>query len=370
MLTRLHIDNYRTFEAFTWRPEKVAILIGRNGSGKSSLFDLLHLVRAFVSDAAPLSACFPADSRARWSSRGEQVIELDVVLATGTFTYRLELFHPSRGEGSRISRETLRTSSETLFEFERGTVRLHDDTGAKQVEFKASQNHSALAAVVPDASNIRLTAFKDWLAGIQVVRPNPAQMQSRAPEENQQLASNLENFASWYRYTLLNQPQDIAAATAAFTEIVPAFRSMSMRVDEQRVGWLRANFDGPADAPYALLFEELSDGQRVLFALYVLLHIKSRSGLLVLDEPDNFVALEEIQPFLLELLDRALQGTGAQLFLASHHPEYLDQLAPSHGWVLDRKNGHATTIGRFTADVALSASSLVARGELPTTNET
>lgn len=137
------------------------------------------------------------------------------------------------------------------------------------------------------------------------------------------------------------------------------------------VGWLRANFDGPANTAYNLLLEELSDGQRVLFALYVLLHTHSRSGgLLALDEPDNFVALAEIQPLMFQLLDHAMVDGGPQLFIASHHPEYLDHLSPDHGWVLDRPNGHTTTIGRFTADVALSASALIARGELPTAPDT
>ena len=48
MLTRLFIDNYRTFEGFTWAPGQVAFVMGRNGSGKSSLFDLLYAVREFV----------------------------------------------------------------------------------------------------------------------------------------------------------------------------------------------------------------------------------------------------------------------------------------------------------------------------------
>lgn len=370
MLTRLYIDNYRTFEAFTWRPGRVALLIGRNGSGKSSLFDLLVALRALVVGEGTVATCFPASSRARWARRWDQTIELDVEIPAGAFTYHLEVRHRPGGEESHVARETLHSADTTLFDFENGFIRLHDDSGRKTAEFKGNWKQSGLEFVAADANNTRLTAFKEWLASVLVARPNPAMMDGRAESENPRLSRNLENFASWYRYTQLSQPDELAVAMAALAEIMPQFRNLTMRVDEQRIGWLRANFDGPADAPYALLFEELSDGQRVLFALYVLLHIKSRSGLLVLDEPDNFVALEEIQPFLLELLDRALQGTGAQLFLASHHPEYLDQLAPSHGWVLDRKNGHATTIGRFTADVALSASSLVARGELPTTNET
>lgn len=370
MLTRLFIDNYRTFEGFTWAPGQVAFVMGRNGSGKSSLFDLLYAVREFVCGDGTVVSCFPADSRSRWSARAEQVFELEVEIAAGRFIYRLEVEHRSGGEDSRVSRETLRTATETLFEFEKGTVRLYDDGGAKQVEFKAPGKQSALASVVPDASNVRLTAFRTWLSDLVVVRPNPMAMDGRALAENRRLVRGLENFASWYRYAQLNQPKDMAAVGQAFAEIVPQFRSMNMRVDEQRVGWLRANFDGPDGRPYSLRFEELSDGQRVLFALYTILHTEGRGArTVVLDEPDNFVALAEIQPFIFELLDRAMAEAGSQLFVASHHPEYLDQLAPAYGWVVDRPSGDASVIRRFKADVALSASALVARDELATEGE-
>lgn len=371
MLTRLYIDNYRTFEGFTWRPGRVALLIGRNGSGKSSLFDLFYALRNFLNDDGSVG-CFPPSTCARWSPRRvNQVFELEVELDGVTFIYRLELLHDPSREESRVTEEHLHTATgKTLFHFLAGVVQLHDEAGTKIAEFKASPKHSNLAAVVPDASNHGLTAFRSWITDALVVRPIPAKMSSRAPIESPRLTKDLDNFADWYRYNQLNRPDAIAAANAAFAEIVPGFRNMVMRVDEQRVGWLRANF-GDA-APYSLSFSELSEGQRVLFAFYVLLHTNGRlGGLLALDEPDNFVALEEIQPLLFQLLDHALVDGGPQLFIASHHPEYLDQLAPTHGWVLDRPTGHATTIGRFTADVALSASSLVARGELPTTaNET
>ncbi|MBA3547506.1 MAG: ATP-binding protein [Nannocystis sp.] len=362
LLTRIFIDNYRTFEGFTWRPERVAIVMGRNGSGKSSLFDLLYALCALVSGDGTVVTCFPAGSRSRWSTRPEQILELEVEIPAGTFIYRLEIVH---GQESHIGREVLRTATETLFEFEDGVVRLHDDVGNKKVEFKANSKQSGLGLVVADASNTRLTAFKQWLAGVLVVRPNPATMDGRAPIENPRLVRDLANFASWYRYAQLKQPNDIAGAVAAFAEIVPRFRSMSMPVDEQRVGWLRAHFDGPDGNPYTLRFEELSDGQRVLFALYTILHTEGRGARTVaLDEPDNFVALEEIQPFLFELLDRALADEGSQILIASHHPEYLDQLAPAYGWVVDRPSGGASVVGRFKADVAISTSALVARGGL------
>ena len=45
---------------------------------------------------------------------------------------------------------------------------------------------------------------------------------------------------------------------------------------------------------------ELSDGQRYLITLCMILHfLISRGDTVFLDEPDNFISLREIQPWLL-----------------------------------------------------------------------
>ena len=77
---------------------------------------------------------------------------------------------------------------------------------------------------------------------------------------------------------------------------------------------------------YELRFGELSDGQRALIALYALIHLAAGQGYtLFLDEPDNYVALPEIQPWLREL-ENVCGETVLQAVLSSHHPELIDYL--------------------------------------------
>lgn len=47
---------------------------------------------------------------------------------------------------------------------------------------------------------------------------------------------------------------------------------------------------------------------------------------LALDEPDNFLALSEIEPFI-HALEDAAEKQNAQVFLVSHHPEICDRWA-------------------------------------------
>ena len=94
---------------------------------------------------------------------------------------------------------------------------------------------------------------------------------------------------------------------------------------------------GAGPTTYELRMDELSDGQRVLLALYGLLHFLDRPGrILFLDEPDNFLAAAEIQPWLLAAEDAIGVGL-SQLVIASHHAEVIDYLGSDCGILLERE---------------------------------
>jgi predicted ATPase len=125
-----------------------------------------------------------------------------------------------------------------------------------------------------------------------------------------------------------------------------------------------ADEPGTSDQTYPQFFYELSDGQRVLVGLYTVLHFALRAGACVLfDEPDNFIALREIQPWLQKVLER-VEDHNTQVVIVSHHPELLNRLALPGGIVLDRPGGRHTRVRPFTdpAQTGLSPAELVARG--------
>ncbi len=370
MLKRLYVDNYRTFQNFDWRPGPVALLLGRNGAGKSALFEVLYLIRELVWDEQLLSTVLHATTCTRWDLRKEQSFELDVAGTDGLFKYRLVVEQDrDRGE-SRIVEETLRCDDTPLFSFIAGQIQLHKDNGQLGPSFAGNWRRSGLGTVVPGGANKRLTWFKQWLGGLVVVRPNPANIVGRAEREDPALVPDCGNFASWYRTMWQEHPQDVTQALTALGSVLDAFTGLSIRVDEQRIGWLRATFTDPTDTnrrkkDIALDFDELSDGQRALIILYVVLHTQIEAGRTVMiDEPDNYASLDEIQPFLMEALNRVQECQGSQLFVISHHPEYIDQLAPDDGFVISREGGGPSRIRRFESGEALAPSEIVARGGL------
>ena len=119
---------------------------------------------------------------------------------------------------------------------------------------------------------------------------------------------------------------------------------------------------------YELGLDEISDGQRALVALYSLVHLSAGLGYtLFLDEPENYVALPEIEPWLAELSDRCGDAI-PQAVICSHHPELIDYLGLSSGISLSREPSGVTRATRIedlsltTAEGGLKLSEIVARG--------
>jgi len=99
-------------------------------------------------------------------------------------------------------------------------------------------------------------------------------------------------------------------------------------------------------------------------ALYMILHFLLVKGLAVfIDEPDNFLSLREIQPWLLSA-EEAVDDCKGQLILISHHPEILNQWSQEYGLRFFREeNGHVRT-EKFKTDYdgVLQPSEVIARG--------
>lgn len=113
------------------------------------------------------------------------------------------------------------------------------------------------------------------------------------------------------------------------------------------------------------ILSELSEGQRVLIGLYAVMHFALKPGTTVcFDEPDNFIALGEVQPWLSRVLDQTEDDSGSQVLIVSHHPELLNRMAFKEGILIDRPAGRHARARPFDdpSQTGLSAAELVLRG--------
>jgi ATPase subunit of ABC transporter with duplicated ATPase domains len=196
------------------------------------------------------------------------------------------------------------------------------------------------------------------------VQINPWAMSARSERESHDPAKDMGNFADWYRHLRLESGSAIFEAMTSLREAIPSLEALDAKEAGLDVRVLQATLRGPNKATVELPFIDLSEGQRTLIALYVLLYCAvDKERTLLLDEPDNFIALAEIQPWLMKLLDRVDEQNG-QVILVSHHPELLNQMAGQGGVLLDRPGGGETRVLPFAPpdDTGLTPSEIIARG--------
>jgi predicted ATPase len=362
-LERIFADNFRCLVNFELKTVPVQVLVGGNGSGKSTVLDMLALLRSFVSDGVNCSAIFGGKTKTRWQSVAKQRFELDVSDDGRLYRYALVIAEDQKKQ-TRVEQETLDFEGRPLFQFIDGEMRLFNDRQNPQpsVTFHADWSHSGLGIVSPRPDNSKLSAFKEWLDRLHPVQINPWDMSEQSESEARHPAPDLENLADWYRHLVLENGDAVYAAIEDLRIAIPGLSSISAKQAGREYREIIASLKAPDGGQVEVALTELSEGQRCLIALYLLLHAQLSNGAtLVIDEPENFISLREIQPWLFKAIDKA-EECGGQLIVASHHPEVLNQLVARGATLLVRPDGGATRVKPFPFTADLTPAEVVANG--------
>ena len=363
MISNVYIDNYRCLVNFQTALPSLALLLGGNGSGKSTVFDALQRTCALVIGEARVTEAFPPSTLNKRTAANLQEIRLDVLSPDGELQYRLIIEHDLAAGRARVVAESLSAAGKPLFRFENGEVQLYRDDHGAGPKYPFDWSRSALATVAARPDNTRLTWFKEHLARMVFLRMCPMDIDAEASREDRMLVMSGSNFASWFRFLSQEYQDRILDLTSRLRDLYPGFRAFRLSEAGRDRRVLRAVFQD-ATGEVAFDFDELSDGQRVAIILYTLLYgLRGGGYSLFIDEPQNFVALAEIQPWLIALQD-ACGSDIAQAVLISHHPEPIDYLGAEAGIWLERSANGTTLLGKKPAvtEGGLKLSEVVARG--------
>jgi predicted ATPase len=365
MLTRLYVDNFRCLVNFELKLDRLNLLMGENGSGKTTVFEVLRRLQRFLVTSLDVNTAFPLDDLTRWQQSDVQRFELEVQVEKDVYVYSLAIEHDRNSGARKIKHEELRMNQRPLIEASEGTVTVGEDDSSHKMELSLPGFPLSYVGLLPEwRARSVATPFFRQVTRMAVVRPIPMMMGSESAGPSRRLAFHGRNFASWYRYLSQEHQGNIVYLMQQLQQVIPGFDAFNLREAGEKTRVLKVLLRNAKDAkPLPYNFSELSDGQRQLILLYTLLYgVKGEGYCLFLDEPDNFVALREIQPWLTALHD-ACGDAISQAVLISHSPEITNYLATSTGrWFERPDNGPVRVKDMPPPTDGLTASETIARG--------
>jgi predicted ATPase len=362
MITKVCIDNFRCFQNFELELSPLCLLLGDNGSGKSTFLNAILRVREIVGGAR-VESQFRNHDLSAWDSRPVQAFAVDMRRGEEQYRYELEIAHGQPPRKPWIGRERLSWNSRVVYECRDGQVQLYRGTGPDDAppytSFPFNSGQSFIPLLEGPGENEPICRFREALGKSAIHRLDPAQMDPFSQGESTRLDLDGLNFSSWYRYLTQAHPDVVAAATESLREIIPGFGHLRFAGPED-VKWLEVVLDGlPKPIPFSLM----SDGQLALIVLHTLLKAaRPLEYSLFIDEPDNFISLREMQGWVRELEDLYLDDK-QQVVLVSHHPEFVNALAETHGIFFTRPdNGPVKARIGYPVFEGLTAAETMARG--------
>lgn len=371
MLKRIYIDNFRCLVNFELNIGEINLFLGANGSGKSTVFEVLQKIQAFVGGGNKANI-FKSTDLTRWQTLQIQRFELEILGNGGCYKYELGIGFDR--EKSYVEYERLWFDNQPVIKFDSDEIQVYEDNHilAHKLRYNSNSLYSILSLFESLATNnhAKLLWFQKRMGRFIIVKIIPSLMIDESDQEAMRLTSKIDNFVSWYRYISEDQGKVIELVNI-LRQVLDGFITFNFERVTEKSRVLKLKFTGDLDEKKLIeyRFSELSDGQKTLVALYALIYgTKSEDYTLCIDEPENFLALPEIQPWLIQLYDLCSDGE-LQSLLISHHPELINYLLASPiGYWFERQSNAPVRVKRISSQVAddsgLPIPELIARGWL------
>ena len=335
MLKRFYADNFQCLVNFELDLEERNVLLGSNGSGKTSVLDALRRIRALVSRSERVDDVFPARDLSLSRNLNEQRFELDLEATGGRYQYTIVIERDRDNQKMRIGEESLLHDRKPIFEFRKGNAQLFRDDYREGPSYPFDWGLSGIGALNARPDNAKVTRFRNEIRDFIIASPCPPMFESEAKGGNGRFDTidwSMRNFVAWYRDAAQENMGAIGKLFEALGEAMPGFQSMNLveAGEDSRALKIEFRTAGKERGSTRYTFGQLSDGQRMLVALYSLIYLSEKRHSLFLDEPDNYLALREIQPWLAVASERCGENL-EQLVIASHHPVTIDYLGGAGG---------------------------------------
>ena len=228
MITLIKVDNYKAFRHFEYRPRPFELLLGDNGSGKTSVFDALSNLRKHIVHGHSCRGLFPSSARTAWTDDLLQSYEMWISRDSEFFSYKLTLSLDPVSESSSVLEEEVRHGSIPLFQAKDKQATLYKNDGVVLAEFPVATDRSAIPGLGYRDETSDLNWFRDFVRAWFFVSPKPFPMRDEGRDQFTGPAAGLTELASWIRTLVKTEPSTLATVEAELTAAVDGFKQVRL----------------------------------------------------------------------------------------------------------------------------------------------
>ncbi len=366
-------------------------VIGKNGAGKSSLFDAF----GFISDCLKVGVEDACESRGGYYkifSKGQNIsepMEFEIYYREGgndrpiTYEFAIALDKTERpfvlkerlrqrrngqdrgwpfsflvlnsGEGIVWKGETLgqliREDKNTLFDPQALISKIEagqeiNETEVVRLDDKRKLGITTLGAL---KQHPRIAAFRRFIESwyLSYFTPDAARSLPLSGAQKH-LDVHGDNLANVVQFMQREQPKRFQGILDRIAQKIPGLEKIDTEVTEDRRLLLRFYGKGFTEPFYA---QQMSDGTLKIFTYMLLMEDPEPHAFICIEEPENGLYHKLLEILAGEFRDHATGKKGAsQIFITTHQPYFVNALEPDEVWILEKQDDGFSRIHRASDD--------------------
>ena len=355
MLQRLYVHNFRCLENFelTMKEMSSALLIGKNGTGKSTIATALEVFQSIGRGINRVGQLVKSKDFTRGRYDVPIRLEIEVLLEEKLYKYILSLELPEKFKELRVFEEQLLVAGNPIYSRKEAQVTIYSSSQNRESQFLVDWHLVALPVIQEQSETDPLRTFKNWLAHIIILAPIPALMTGDSHGETLQPKRDGANIGEWFSGLLGRYPAAYRDVDKYLREVMPDFQDFLNELIGKEFKSLIVRF-AENNATLNVNFQDLSDGEKCFFLCAVVLAANKFYGSVFCfwDEPDNYLSISEVGHFITSLR-RSFKDSG-QILVTSHNPEAIRKFSNENTFILDRKSHLEPTLIRLLSDIPVT----------------
>ena len=229
-----------------------------------------------------------------------------------------------------------------------------EDSDGPEIVWLQDNRRLGIATLGALKQHPRIVAFREFVEGwyLSYFTPDAARNLPMAGPQRR-LSIHGDNLGNVVQYMEREHPDEFGSILSKIAGRVPGIDRIDTQRSEDGRLLLRFNDRGFDDPFYA---QQMSDGTLKLFAYLLLMEDPNPPPFICIEEPENGLYHKLLEILAAEFRSRATGETNApQIFVTTHQPYFVDALTPEETWVLEKQEDGFATIRRASDDPIVKA---------------